>query len=242
VILRPVHPAVGDPIPVGEPETRERLRALYRRTDDARGIRVNLIASVDGSARGDDGTSESLSSRADRAVLGAIRAESDVVLIGAASLRAEGYLLPRTARLAVVTASGDLTGASTGDATDADRLLVLGTADARARVAATLPAPHTFLELPADADGRVDLPAAVTALEAAGSPRIGCEGGPSLAADLLAAGLVGELCLSTSPRLVGGGLPVLGGAPHPAVGLELAGLLVDDAGGLYARWLVPSVG
>ena len=58
----------------------------------------------------------------------------------------------------------------------------------------------------------------------------------------IAAGLVGELCLSTSPRLVGGGLPVLGGAPHPALGLELASLLVDDAGGLYARWLVPSAG
>lgn len=240
MILRPVHPVVGDPIPVGEPETRERLRALYRRSDGARGIRVNLIASVDGSARGDDGTSESLSSRADRAVLGAIRAESDVVLIGAASLRAEGYLLPRTARLAVVTASGDLRGASTGGATDAERLIVLGPAGARDRVAATLPAPHTFLDLPADAAGRVDLAAAVAAIAAAGSPRIVCEGGPSLAAELLAAGLVGELCLSTSPRLVGGGLPVLGGTPHPAVDLELAGLLVDDAGGLYARWLVPS--
>ncbi|QNO36426.1 dihydrofolate reductase family protein [Protaetiibacter sp. SSC-01] len=240
MILRPVHPAAGEAIPVGEPETRERLRELYRRDDGAPGIRLNLVASVDGSARGDDGTSETLSSRADRAVLGAIRAESDVVLVGAATLRAEGYLLPRTARLAVVTASGDLSGASTGGATDADRLLVLGPGSAGARVAETLPTPHTFVELPAGTDGRVDLAVALDALAEVGAPRIVCEGGPALAAELIAAGLVGEVCLSTSPRLVGGGLPVLGGVPHPAIDLELASLLVDDAGGLYARWLVPS--
>ncbi len=240
MIIRPVHPGSGDPIPVGEPETRERLRELYRRPDGAHGIRLNLVASVDGSARGDDGTSESLSSRADRAVLGAIRAESDVVLIGAASLRAEGYLLPRTARLAVVTASGDLSGAATGDGTDPERLLVLGPEGARARAAETMPVPHRFIALPADADGRVDPRAVVDALIAAGAPHIVCEGGPSLAAELLASGLVGEVSLSTSPRLVGASLPVLGSTAHPAIELELVSLLIDDAGGTYARWLVPS--
>ena len=62
--------------------------------------------------------------------------------------------------------------------------------------------------------------------------------GRALASALLAAGLVGELCLSTSPRLTGGGLPVLGDAAHPSIPLTLARLLVDDAGGIYARWLV----
>ncbi|AYF99152.1 dihydrofolate reductase family protein [Protaetiibacter intestinalis] len=238
MILTPVHPEPGEPITVGEPDTRERLRERYRRAPDAAGIRVNLVASVDGSARGDDGTSESLSSRADRAVLGAIRAESDVVLVGAASLRAEGYLLPRTARLAALTASGDFRGSQTGDADDPDRLWVLGPERARDRTAETLTAPHRFLALPETADGRVDLATALTALAEAGSPAIVCEGGPSLAAALVDAGLVGELCLSTSPRLTGGGLPVLGAAARPSVPLELASLLVDDAGGLYARWLL----
>ncbi|TPX03579.1 pyrimidine reductase, partial [Schumannella luteola] len=200
--------------------------------------RVNLIASVDGSARGDDGTSESLSSRADRAVLGAIRAESDAVLVGAASLRAEGYLLPRTARLAALTASGDFTGAQPGEVDDPEKLIVLGPEAARARTASTLPVPHRFVALAADGDGRIGLRDALDALSTLGAPSVVCEGGPSLAAALLADGLVGELCLSTSPRLTGGGLPVLGAAAHPAVELELLGLLVDDAGGLYARWLV----
>lgn len=238
MILRPVYPEHGDPITVGEPDARPRLRDAYRRSPDAPGIRVNLIASVDGSARGDDGTSESLSSRADRAVLGAIRAESDVVLVGAASLRAEGYLIPRTAGLAAITSSGDFSGSQVGDVTDPDKLLVIGPAPARTRAADTLDAPHRFLALPAGADGRVELADAIAALVEVGAPSIVCEGGPSLASALLAAGLVGELCLSTSPRLTGAGLPVLGSTQHESIPLQLAGLLVDEAGGIYARWLV----
>lgn len=240
MILRPVHPEPGTPIVVGEPGTRDRLRGLYRRDPAAVGIRLNLVASIDGSARGDDDTSESLSSRADRAVLGAIRAESDVVLIGAATLRREGYLVPRTARLAVLTASGELGSADLGEVVDADKILVLGPATARDRVATTLGAPHRFIPLAARADGRTRLADAVAALAQYGAPHIVAEGGPSLAAALIAERLVGELCLSTSPRLTGGGLPVLGDAPHPAIPAQLAGLLIDDAGGLYARWLLPA--
>jgi riboflavin biosynthesis pyrimidine reductase len=240
VILHPVHPEPGEPIAVGEPDTRDRLRELYRRDPGAHGIRVNLVASIDGSAQGDDGTSESLSSRADRAVLGAIRAESDVVLVGAATLRTEGYLLPRTARLAVLSASGELGAARVGEVTDADKLLVIGPAAAREPAATTLAAPHRFIELETAPDGRARLFEALDALRGLGAPRIVSEGGPSLAAALIAAGLVGELCLSTSPRLTGGGLPVLGGAQHPAIKAQLASLLVDDAGGLYARWLLPA--
>jgi riboflavin biosynthesis pyrimidine reductase len=117
---------------------------------------------------------------------------------------------------------------------------VLGPATARDRVASTLGAPHRFIPLAAGADGRPRLADAVAALAQHGAPRIVAEGGPSLAAALIAERLVGELCLSTSPRLTGGGLPVLGDAPHPAIPAQLAGLLIDDAGGLYARWLLPA--
>ncbi|MGN6273309.1 MAG: dihydrofolate reductase family protein [Protaetiibacter sp.] len=243
MILRPVHPEPGEPIEVGAPGSRDRLRALYRRDAAAPGIRLNLVASIDGSARGDDGTSESLSSRADRAVLGAIRAESDVVLIGAATLRREGYLVPRTARLAVLTATGDLSSAELrateqASAADAEKLLVIGPPSARDRAAETLLTPHVFVPLAPDPSGRVRLGEALSALTEHGAPRIVSEGGPSLAAALVAEGLVGELCLSTSPRLTGGGLPVLGAQQHPSVGARLASLLLDDAGGLYARWVL----
>lgn len=240
MILRPLYPEPGDAIRIGAPDTRDRLRALYRRDPGAPGIRMNFIASIDGSARGDDGTSGSLSNPADRAVLGAIRAESDVVLLGAATLRAEGYLMPRTARLAVVTASGELGDANLGEVTDADRVIVLAPATVRERVAATLDAAHRFVALDADAQGGIRLADAIAALQALGAARIVSEGGPSLASALLDAGLVGELCLSTSPRLTGGSLPVLGSALRPSIDARLASLLVDDEGGLYARWLLPA--
>lgn len=240
MILRQLLPERGEPIVVGAPGTRERLRALYRRDPAERGIRINLIASIDGSAQGDEGTSASLSSRADRAVLGAIRAESDVVLVGAATLRAEGYLMPRTARLAVLTMSGHLASAQLGEVTDADRVIVLAPAGVRERVAATLGTPHRFVAVEGADDTSVPLREALDALRDLGAPRIVSEGGPSLAAALISEGLVGELCLSTSPRLTGGGLPVLGGTRHPAIEARLASLLVDDADGLYARWLLPS--
>jgi riboflavin biosynthesis pyrimidine reductase len=115
-------------------------------------------------------------------------------------------------------------------------VIVIGPPGARDRAAETLDIPHVFVPLAPDSAGRVRLGDALSALADRGAPRIVSEGGPSLAAALIADGLVGELCLSTSPRLTGAGMPVLGTRQHPAVGARLAGLMLDDAGGLYARW------
>ena len=100
MIVRRVLPEPGDAIEIGTDDARPRLDALYS-VDDPAFLRINLVADAAGSAAGSDGTSESLSSRADRAILGAIRRASDVVLVGAQSVRAEGYQLPRTVPLAV---------------------------------------------------------------------------------------------------------------------------------------------
>ncbi|WP_166864648.1 dihydrofolate reductase family protein [Salinibacterium sp. ZJ70] len=237
MILTPVLPRPGAPLEVGAPETREVLRELYRRAPGAPGVRVNIITSVDGSVQGADGTSESLSNRADRAILGAIRAESDVVLVGAATIRTEGYLLPRTARLAIV-ASGDLSGARVGDEHDPAKILILAPESARDRVHATLAAPHTFVEVRADAHDRVDLRAALDALRLHGAESVVCEGGPQLIGQLMDADLVGELCISTSPTWMSGGAPLLAAGARRGAPLQLASLLTDDAGGIYARWIL----
>ncbi len=50
----------------------------------------------------------------------------------------------------------------------------------------------------------VDLGALPGALVERGLHHLLCEGGPSLARDLLAAGVVDELCATTVPRLVAG--------------------------------------
>jgi len=233
VILRAVFPAVGEPIDLATDDARSRLGALYA-TPNAEWLRVNLVLSVDGSTAGSDGTSATLTAGADRKVLGAIRRSADVVLVGAESVRREGYVLPRTAPLAIVTGGGDLSGHQLGD-TDPGRVFVLCPASAADRVSAAVP-DATVITLPDEA-GRMSAADIVGVLRSRGLSSIVCEGGPSLAAQLLREHQVDELCLTTSPRV--------GGSPHPlsvdSVELQLAHLAVDDAGVVFARWSVPRV-
>ena len=63
-------------------------------------------------------------------------------------------------------------------------------------------------------DRDVDLAAALAALGARGHRAVLAEGGPTLSGQLAAARLLDELCLSVSPRLVGGGARrILDGPP-----------------------------
>ena len=241
MMLRRVYPEPdpGDPdepISTDAPDVRSRIAELYRPQADE-WLRLNLVHSVDGSARGADGTSHELSSAPDRAVLGAIRSLSDIVLIGAETLRAERYLLPQNQRLAVLTGSGDLTGAKTKDPLPEDRILVIGPPAAEARARETFVTAFTFIALPdADKDNELDVHAVIDVLRGHDAPRIVCEGGPHLAQELLRAHLVDEVCLTTSPKLVGGSFPALGADPLDEQQLELGQLLVDEAGSIYARW------
>ena len=69
-----------------------------------------------------------------------------------------------------------------------------------------------------------------------------CEGGPSLFAALVGAGLVDELCLTLSPILAGPGPGRIESGPqHPAAHLALAGLLEED-GALFTRYAVDPTG
>ena len=82
--------------------------------------------------------------------------------------------------------------------------------------------------------------AIVRALANRGLPRVLCEGGPRLFGQLLAAGLVDELCLTVSPVLVGGqaGRLLPAGLLPAPVPLELHHLLTAD-GMLFVRYGVP---
>ncbi|RIJ51408.1 pyrimidine reductase, partial [Clavibacter lycopersici] len=137
--------------------TREWLEDLYR-PPSADHVRLNFVASVDGSVIGADGSSDSLSSAVDRRILGVIRELADVVLVGAGTVRAERYVLPRRTPLAVATSSGDLEGHRFDPDAAAGRLLVLCPPEARDRALATLggaPAEIVSVPLGAAADGRL---------------------------------------------------------------------------------------
>lgn len=234
MIIRRVHPGVDSPLEL--PAEQDQLDALYS-TGRPEWLRLNLVSSIDGSVAGADGTSRTLTWGADRRVLGAIRRASDVVLVGASSFRGEGYLLPKAAPLAVVTASGDLTGHGIPAAVASGSLLVLCPASAGERARASLAVRGAeIIEIRGGDTDRIDPATIVSTLRDRGLRSIVCEGGPVLAGHVLAAGLVNELCLSTSPTIGGPALRMLGGAALDPVDLELRQLLVDDSGVSYARW------
>jgi len=235
VKLTRVHPGPAEEIDLDVADSRDRLLDLYR-PPSTRWLRLNLITSVSGSAAGSDGTSETLTNPADRKLLGVIRELADVVLIGAQSVRAEGFQLPRKARLAVVTRTGDLSGHRIEGPIEAGRLFVLCPAEVAERASSLSGAEVITVDAE---DGSLSPRAILAALYAHGLESIVCEGGPNLAAQFAQAGLLDEVCLSTSPSLGGPSLPLLGSELDP-IALELSSLMIDELSGLYARWAVPA--
>jgi len=240
-VLR-VFPAAGQTAPAELLEldadgARERLLDWYRPDADD-WVRLNLISTLSGSAAGPDNTSESITTAADRRILGVVRQLADVVLVGAGTVRVEGYQLPKRAALAIVTASGDLGGHQLPEGTRADQLYVVCPAEAVATARASLgSADATFLELPASGDG-MDARQILDALRARGLRSIVSEGGPKLAAQLIAAGLLDEICLSQAPYLGGADIPAFEPGGNELRKLRLTQLLIDDESVTYSRWRV----
>lgn len=209
-------------------------------------VRANMVASADGAVTL-EGRSGGLSGPADRTVFTVLRSLADVVLVGAGTARAEHYrpvhpdhiwfqLRPAGAPLppvAVVTASLDLTGCErllTVPPGPAQTILITTTAASAERKAA-LAGRARIIEA---GTHRVDIGAAVRQLANQGYTRILTEGGPTLLAHLAGAGLLDELCLTTSPLLAGGHAGRIVAAP-PGSGtdagqspLSLAHVLADD--------------
>ena len=184
---------------------------------------VNMIASADG-ATTVDGRSGGLGGAGDRAVFAVLRRLADVVLVGAGTVRAEGYGPPKKPgqKVAVVSRSGRLDWTS--------ELFTSGAG------LAVLPEDGPAVPVPSvrAGHGAVDLASALGQLEGA---VVLAEGGPSLNGQLAAAGLIDELCLTIAPRLVGGEAKrIVVGAPAGEPMLELAQLLEED-GFLFCRYV-----
>ena len=152
---------------------------------------------------------------------------------GAQSLRAEGYQHPRKSRLAVVTISGVLTGHRI-EAPEGAAPIVLCPPAAVERVLADLPGAEVIeLDL---VDGAIPPLSIIDSLRAAGHASVVCEGGPSLAGQLLETGAIDEFCLATSPRIGGRPFPVTGPTAIAEREVSLVQLLRDGEDGMYARW------
>jgi len=226
------------------------LVEAYAYPQDGAWVRANMVSSADGSAVA-DGRSEALSGPADKRVFGVLRGLCDVVLVGAGTARTEGYKAPKARSsyaelrsrlqqrpapvLALVSGRLDLDPASELF-TGAERSVILTTASADEQARARL---AEVADVIITGDEQVDISAAADALVALGLPRILCEGGPHLLADVAAAGRLDELCLTIAPRLAGGEGPrIVDGLQLDGVAeLELAHLLEED-GNLFARYLL----
>ncbi len=215
-------------------EGTEWLRARYMREGPY--VRLNMITSLTGSAAGQDGTSETLTSRIDRSILGVIRRDADVVVVGAQSVRAEGYVVPRSARLAVVTSSGRLEGhrLTLEAAAEPDWVLLVCPAAAAAELAERV-IPFGAQVVPVAGGPQLEPRAILGALADRGLTRVVCEGGPSLAAQFAAAGVIDEYCVTVAPVIEPAHEPFLrvGDAQRPHT--EVTGMLVDEAGFSYLR-------
>ena len=217
---------------------------------EGRWLRANMVSSVDGAAVL-EGRVASLSGPADHALLLLLRSLSDVLVVGAGTLRAEGYGpvraqpdlaevrreagQPAHPRLAVLSRSLDLDLASSAFTEAPERPIVVTT---------ELADPGRVREVEQVADvvlagsRSVDLPLALDLLEQQGLSRMLTEGGPRALGDLYAAELVDELCLAISPLVVVGEESRLTfGAPLPEpLDVRLDTVLERD-GFLFLRYL-----
>jgi riboflavin biosynthesis pyrimidine reductase len=185
-------------------------------------LMINMITSLDG-ASAVDGTSGRLGGPGDRAVFSTLRSLADVILVGAGTVRSEGYGPPRKPgqKVAVVTRTAALDWSS--DLFTSGAGLVVVPEDAE-------PVP-----VPSVRAGRshVDLGSAVAQLDGG---VVLAEGGPSLNGQLLAAGLVDELCVTIAPTLLGGAAQRIFAGPNAPTAMALVQLLEDDDF-LFCRYL-----
>lgn len=183
------------------------------------GLRMNFVSSLDGAVEV-DGYSRGLSSPADQQILHILRVHTDAVMVGAGTLRHEGYG-PITLRAAdhaqraamasdlapdptLVIVSGSLAlDPANRSLTEAPvRPIVLTHAAAPADRRAALSAVADVLTC---GDTVIDPAVGLTMLHERGLNQILCEGGPHLFGALLAADVVDEMCLTISNQLAGSG-------------------------------------
>src|SRR6478752_1965536 len=185
------------PLPAAEALTDAELVALYDRPNGSPWVRVNFVSSVDGAATV-DGLSGGLGGDADHRVFGLLRRLCDVVLVGAGTIRAEGYGPMR-----------------------------VDEPSQAARAAAGL-TPHPVFAIVSarlDLDPRSplfqDAPERPIVLTSAAAPP---DRRSALAAfaDLIAADAVDELCLTISPVLVAGASSRIAAGASPTVPAQLS--------------------
>ena len=136
-------------------------------------VRANLVAADSGQTSGTSGTSSDLTSVEDRNLLRRIRQDCDTLIVGAASIRAEGWHLPPRAHTHVVSRGSTLPWETCPDAS---------------RVTEWKARPHEALS--------TLVTRVVDDVASRGATSILCEGGVATVRALAQANHLDEVCLS----------------------------------------------
>jgi riboflavin biosynthesis pyrimidine reductase len=230
--------------------TDDRLAEWYAVAD--RGVpwlRANFVSSLDGAAT-HEGLSAGLGSDADQRVFHILRWLADVIIVGAGTVRREGYggsLLNAAAldwrrsrglaphpRLAIVSTRLNLDPDSSAFADAPVRPLVItcsaaphGRRSALAEVADVIDC----------GDTRVDTGLMRSRLVELGLPQMHSEGGPHLLGSMIEDGSLDELCLTLASRLEGGtARRITDGHSAAPREMRLAHALLGDDGTLLLRY------
>ncbi|NNU81514.1 bifunctional diaminohydroxyphosphoribosylaminopyrimidine deaminase/5-amino-6-(5-phosphoribosylamino)uracil reductase RibD [Halovulum dunhuangense] len=183
-------------------------------------LTLKLASSLDGRIALGSGVSRWITGPEARGFVHGLRARHDAVMIGAGTARAddptldvrEGHQTPRQPVRIVAdsTLSLPLTGRLAATARHQPLWLLHGPGVARDRAQVFGDIGVELLGVPTGEGGVLDLVAAMGALGARGLTRVLCEGGGQLAAGLIRSGLVDELILMTSGKVIGGdGIPAV---------------------------------
>ena len=237
---------------------RGELPDLYGYPADPRGasgvwLRANFIASVDGGATF-GGKSGQLGGAGDRAVFSLLRELADVVLVGAGTVRAEGYAGARPTlgergrrqargqsevpQLAIVTRSGRLERDMPVFTRTEVPPLVCTCAAAADQTRRALSGLADVIDCSMSDPGEVDAAAVLGTLAERGLSRVLTEGGPMLFGSFVERNLLDELCLTIAPSLVGGQAGrIATGAGQVLTAMRRAHILTDDDGYLYTRYV-----
>lgn len=233
-----------------DPDGDVDLNAAYWVPDPGRQhVRGVMVSSADGAAQA-AGRAGGLSGPADERLFALLRAHADVLFVGASTVRAEGYGGERPSEqaqawrrshqlspappIAVVTRTCALDPDGPLFTDTLARPLVITCRDADPDRVANLAGRAEILVA---GTAQVDVAAALDLLAARGLRRVTCEGGPTLLAQVLAAGRLDELSLTLSPLVLAGSALRVTRGPllDPPTRLELLQVLEDD-GFLFLRY------
>jgi riboflavin biosynthesis pyrimidine reductase len=209
--------------PTDQVTVREAYDVHRPRPSDRPWLGVCMVASIDGSTV-IDSNSRALSSKADQEVLLTLRDLADVILVGAATVRIEGYRPPRKPgqRVGVVSRTG-FVDVTTPLFTSGCGFLIVPE-----------DAPTTPVESVRAGVGEVDFARALGQLHA---DFVQAEGGAQLNGALSTADVIDEINLTISPQLAGGDGPrVTSGSVQMSRQMRLAHVL-EDEGFLFTRYV-----